>query len=81
MNDNGHIRQIDRWLKWVAILGPMVSGVVFGSAGFVGGYSRAKEELVTLGHRTTLLEGWKEKQEDFNKVVIQQIATLQATKR
>lgn len=78
MSDHEHNRAIDKWLKYVAIFGPMVSGIVFGAAGYVGGYQHAKEEVVSIGNRTTLLEGWKERQEAFNQQTVASIARLKA---
>lgn len=63
---------MDSWLKWMAILGP-IFGLVFGvCSGAVITYQAFKAD----GSRITLIEGWREKQEEFNKVIIGQIATL-----
>lgn len=68
-----HDRATDRWLKWVAVIGPII-GVLFGvCSGAVVTYQAFKND----GNRISLIEGWKEKQEDFNKVTISAIATLQ----
>ena len=72
-----HTRAIDRWLKWAAVMGP-VFGFLFGiCAGGIMAYQAFKDD----NHRILLIEGWREKQEDFNKVIISQIATLQALKK
>ena len=69
-----HERATDRWLKWMAVLGPIL-GVMFGlCSGSVVTYQAFRNQ----GDKITLLESWKEKQEEFNKVVIGQIATINA---
>ena len=70
-------RAIDRWLKYVAIFGPMVSGLVFGGAGYVAGFQNARDQIVVLHKRQDLYDGWKEKQDDFNRNIIVAIAQLQ----
>lgn len=72
MND----RSIDRWLKWAAVVGPMVSGLVFGCVGYVGGYQAAKEKLENHTIRIVQLEGWKEKQVEFNQTTVVAIERL-----
>ena len=68
-----HVRDIDRWLKWVAIIGP-VFGFVFGMcAGTVTAYQAFKHD----SDRIELIEGWKNKQEDFNKETIRAVSALQ----
>lgn len=73
-----HVRSMDKWLKWAVILAPMVSGVVFGTAGYIGGYLNARADIQVTANRVALVEGWKDKQEEFNKTIIRQIATLNA---
>lgn len=73
-----HLRSIDRWMKYVAIFGPMVSGIVFGGAGYVVGYTQAKQEIRETAQRVGSLEGWKIKQDEFNLVTVRAITRLKA---
>lgn len=72
-----HVRTTNKWLKYVAIFGPMVSGIVFGATGYVAGFQNAKEQIVTISKRQDLYDGWKEKQDDFNRNTVVAIAQLQ----
>lgn len=74
-------RSIDRWLKYAVIIAPTISAVVFGGVGYAKGFSDAKQSISVIAGDVLILKGWKEKQEDFNKVIIAQIATLQASRR
>lgn len=76
--DEKHVRQIDRWLKWMAVLGPMISGIVFGAVGYIGGYQRSVEEIKTHGSRLVLLESWKDRQDAFNLETVKAITRLKA---
>lgn len=78
MGEHDHARIMDKWLKYVAILGPMVSGVVFGSAGYVVGYQHAREELASQGARIQLIEGWKTQQDAFNLKTVTAITRIKA---
>ena len=73
-----HTRQIDKWLKWMAVLGPLVSGMTFGAAGYVSGYNQCRTQILANGHRLDLMEGWKDRQEAFNQQTVAAIARLKA---
>lgn len=57
-----------------ALIGPIVGFVLGNCSGAMITYQAFKY----LDNKVTLIEGWKDRQEEFNKVIIQQIATLQA---
>ena len=68
---------MDRWLLIFAIAGPL-AGVVCGAYVKVSGFY----EIVRDDHNTVnQLAIWKDRQEDFNKVIIAQIAELKALSR
>lgn len=67
-----HERSTDRWLKWAVVVAPLITYILGLASGTVMAYQAFKNDST----RITLVEGWKDKQEDFNKVVIAQIATL-----
>ena len=72
MSEHRETREIDKWLKWAAVMGP-IFGFIFGlCGGAIGAYQAFKDDT----HRIQLIEGWKDKQEDFNKATIEAIATL-----
>jgi len=71
MNDQ---RYMDKWLKWAAILGPIL-GFLFGNcSGALVTYQAFKDESM----RITNIEGWKEKQDDFNRETVKAISRLKA---
>lgn len=72
-----HERSLDRWLKYAVIIGPLITYVLGIGTGVWGAYQAYKDD----SHRITLVEGWKEKQEDFNKETIRAISTLQEVVR
>lgn len=74
MSEHDHSRQIDKWMKYVAILGPFL-GFIFGvGSGTVIAYQAYK----TDSGRITLLEGFKDKQDEFNLKTVQAISRLKA---
>jgi hypothetical protein len=73
-----HYRAIDKWMKYVAIFGPMVSGIVFGGVGYAKGFYDAKDQITIVGTRITSIENWKERQDEFNIKTVSAIARLKA---
>lgn len=71
-------RAIEKWGKWALLIAPVVTGMITWSFGFASGFQTAKDDIKGVSVKVDMIEGWKEKQEDFNKVIIAQIATLQA---
>lgn len=74
MGDDIHSRQMDKWLKWVAIVGPFF-GFLFGIAsGTVIVYQAYKQDHSDI----SLLFSFKDKQDDFNQKTVAAIARLKA---
>jgi hypothetical protein len=65
---------MDRWLKWMVFIGPIVTYLL----GVPTGYILAKQEIQSIGARTSLLEGWKDKQIEFNQETVKAIARIKA---
>lgn len=70
------MRSIDRWLKWAAVVGPMVSGLIFGGIGYVAGYKQARDAIIQNTQEIVLLKSWKEKQVEFNQQTVISITRL-----
>lgn len=67
-------RAIDKWLKWAVVIVPVVTFILGNCSGAVAIYQMFKND----DHRIALLEGWKEKQVDFNQETVRSIARLKA---
>lgn len=67
-----HVRQIDRWLRWAAILGPFL-GFMFG---ILSGSMIAYQAFKNQDNRIVSIEGWKEKQDAFNEKTVVAITRL-----
>lgn len=74
MSDHERPRAIDRWLKWAAVLGPITTFILGIFSGAMITYQAFKDDSM----RITSLEGWKEKQDDFNRETVKAIARLKA---
>lgn len=74
MVEHEHTRQIDRWLKWVAVLGPVVGWLLGVPTGVVVAYQAFKQDHNDI----VQLQSWKDKQEEFNLETVKAITRLKA---
>lgn len=67
-------RNIDAWLKWVALVGPIVTYLLGVASGAVGVFQMFRADSA----RITQLEVWKETQSQFNQETVKAVARLKA---
>lgn len=71
---NDHVRNMDKWLKWMAFIGPFVAYVLGLGSGALAAYQTVKGDHAQV----VLLSNWKEKQTEFNQTTVAAIARLNA---
>lgn len=65
-------RYMDQWLKWVAVIGPIISFVMGNCTGAVITYNSMKDQQIRISN----LEQWKAVQDAFNEKTVVAIARL-----
>lgn len=76
-----HERQIDKWLKYTAVIGPLTTFILGIGTGTWGTYKALQSDgyrIEQITEKIGRLEGWKEHQDDFNQKTVAAIARLQA---
>lgn len=69
-----HTRSIDKWLKWVALLGPFMGFLLGVGSGTIAAYQAFKSDA----NRISQLENWKERQVEFNQETVKAISRMKA---
>lgn len=74
-------RSVDKWLKWSALIGPIIGFILGNCSGAIITYQSIQNDraqIVTIANRVANIEGWKTSQEEFNRTTIAAIARLKA---
>lgn len=80
-HDRQQSRAIDKWLRWTAIVGPVIGFFLGNCSGAIITYQAISNDRFMMAgiiKHQEVLDGWKDKQEDFNRNILAAIARLKA---